>query len=344
MTRSFRRNVVPLVGLMSLVVPLAGCLGGDESADPGQAGANLPALADLLPIETGPCVQGTGGPAPPPGEEVVGLKPIDLIWGGSLRHELTRVLLVPPAHGDLGDPTNESRSVLNYLQATLEGIYAWERAIDAFIADYPQFSYLDNVSVQVELFDGEAPKTAGYDILIGYVASGPAFRGVAIWGGFDPQAPIDAAGLGDLVHYSNRYILLSLFAYSTRAGQTQPDFPETHELRGVTMHEFAHTWGLGHSRTFTPGCGADLMNSPYPYVYGDGNPVGDGGERTVELCITSLDLYGLAQVYRWLPNETWEGSTGSVMLPDDMQYKWYCVEEEAQARAEAFLGARAHGG
>ncbi|HEX2066423.1 MAG TPA: hypothetical protein VHI93_06375, partial [Candidatus Thermoplasmatota archaeon] len=237
-----------------------------------------------------------------------------------------------------------SRSGSAYLQATLEGIFSWEQAIRLFTQEHPEHGYLRNVSIQVELFEGQMPATVGHDILIGYTeTSGPVFRGIAIdpTGGaptLDPQAPLDAAGLGHLAHAAHRYVLLSLFAYSERAGQTEPDFPETHEVRGVTMHEFAHVWGLGHSTTFTPGCGPDLMNSPYTAIYGDGDPTGDGGERTRPMCISSLDLHGLAHLYRWLPNGTWEGSTGSVSLPSHMQYKEYCeVHEVAAVQAAAFL-------
>lgn len=323
-----------------LAAATAGCISPTAT---GPAGL-LPTQAILDAVETGACVAGTGGPQPPPGEEVVGLRPVEMVFGGSLRHPVTRVLLVPPAHGDLGLPTNASRSATAYLEATLEGIFAWEPAIREFTMEHPQFSYLRNVSVQVELFEGQAPATAGYDILIGYTeTSGPVFRGIAADPtvanpALDPQGPVDAAGLGNLAHAAHRFVLLSLFAYSERAGQQVPDFPETPEVRGVTMHEFAHVWGLGHSATFTPGCGPDLMNSPYTAVYGDGDPAGDGGERSRPMCISSLDLYGLAHLYRWLPKGPWEGSAGHIELPRDLQYKEYCgVHAEAAAQARAFL-------
>jgi hypothetical protein len=283
------------------------------------------------------------GPEPPEGEDWRGLEPIDLIFGGSLRHAETRVLLVPPGHGDLGTPTNDSRSAMGYLEATLAGIHAWEPAIERFVAEYPRFSHLQNVTVEVDVYNGTDPSEAGYDFVIGYTeTSGPAFRGVA----FQPpgndeqqiQRVLDEAGLGETVHFGNRYVVLSLFASAPRAGQQVPDYPETHEIRGVTMHEFAHTWGLGHSEAWTRPFGPDLMNSPYPFVYGDGDPAGDGGERSPELCITSLDLFGLAEVYRWLPDEQWEPSEGSIRLPEDMTYRPYCgVFEEARMEAQRTL-------
>lgn len=322
-----------MVATFTLVATLAGCLTDDGTDADDDVRLALPA------IDTGMCVEETDGPAPPPGEEVVGLRPIQMIFGGSIRHADTRVLLVPPTHGDLGSPTNSSRSGDAYLQATLAGMYAWEPAIDIFTEKYPEFEYLQNITVHVEVFDEPQTDKVGYDIVVGYVeTSGPAFRGVAIDPGVDIQEQLDSAGIGDMASYGNRYILLSLFAYSERAGQTEPDFPETHEMRGVMMHEFAHTWGLGHSNTWTPGCGGDLMNSPYPYIYGDGDPLGDGGERTKPLCISSLDLYGLAHLYRWLPNGSWQGTGGEVEIPQDMVYEEYCeVHDEAEARAAAQL-------
>lgn len=324
-----RTSLVVLASL--LTAGLAGCT---EPLPETPAGP----LGDGFAPDLGPCLSGTGGPPPPPGEEVLGLQPIDMIFGGSLRHANTRVLLVPPSHGDAGSPTNMSRSATSYLEATLEGILSWEPAIAQFVAEYPQFSYLSNVTVQVEVLEQQTPETAGYDIIVGYAeTSGPAFRGIAIQGQADTQQPIDEAGLGDLVHYGNRYVLLSLFASAPRSGQDQPDYPETSEVRGVTMHEFAHVWGLGHSRTWTSGCGSDLMNSPYGYVYGDGNPAGDGGERSRPLCINTLALYGLANLYRWLPEGEWQGSEGNVTLPPEIQYKEYCMHEEASARAKQVL-------
>ncbi len=332
-----------LLGLMLVVqAGLAGCIGSSDdpleeqqtdASDPGDENSTDPRLPDTN--ET--------GPAPPEGEDYTGLQPIDMIFDGSLRVTDTRVLLVPPAHGDLGMPTNTSRSALAYLEATLTGIYAWEPAIDRFIEDHPEYSYLDNVTVHVDAFDEDTPEAAGYDIVIGYAeTSGGAFRGVAIKGPGNEdqqiQQTLNENGLGDLVHVGHRYILLSLFASAPRAGQDVPDYPETHEVRGVTMHEFAHVWGLGHSTAWTKAYGPDLMNSPYPFVYGDGDPAGDGGERSPELCITSLNLYGLSHLYRWLPNGTWEASHGNVSLPMDLDYELYCdVFEEANARAEAWM-------
>ncbi len=251
--------------------------------------------------------------------------PIALIFGGSLETPDARVLLVPPSHGDLGNPLGPT--VVDYLNATLRGMHKWTEALRAFAKDYPQFGYLREIEIHIEVFDGAHPvDPAGYDVIIGYVAAGPAFRGVA----GDTQTKevvngiLDRVGLGDEVRYSGRVIALSLFGSSPRAGQVLYDFPEVSDLEIVTTHEFGHTFGLGHTRTWHRKLGPDLMNSPAPFVYGDGFPVGDGGEHTKMKCLSSLDLYGMAVLYRWVPKGEWEPSGGEVTLPSGIPYRWYC--------------------
>lgn len=251
--------------------------------------------------------------------------PIDLIFGGSLETADARVLMVPPSHGDLGNPTGPT--VVDYLDATLGGLERWRKALKDFARDYPQFGYLRQVKFHVEIFDSADPvDPAGYDVILGYVAAGPAFRGVAGDTGTKDAVNmvLESVGIRDQARYSGRVIALSLFGSSPRAGQVMYDFPEVNDLEIVTAHEFGHTFGLGHTTTWHPKLGPDLMNSPAPFVYGDGQTIGDGGERTKMKCLTSLDLYGMAVLYRWLPSGEWEGSSGSVDLPKKIPYRWYC--------------------
>lgn len=251
--------------------------------------------------------------------------PIDLIFGGSLETPDARVLMVPPSHGDLGNPTGPT--VVDYVDATLRGLDRWRKALKAFVKDYPQFGYLRKVKFHVEVFDSADPvDPAGYDVILGYVAAGPAFRGVA--GDTGTKAAVNAiletVGIRDQVRYSGRVIALSLFGSSPRAGQVMYDFPEVNDLEIVTAHEFGHTFGLGHTMTWHPKLGPDLMNSPAPFVYGDGQTVGAGTERTKMKCLTSLNLYGMAVLYRWIPSGEWQASGGSVELPKNIPYRWYC--------------------
>lgn len=251
--------------------------------------------------------------------------PIELIFGGSLETADARVLLVPPTHGDLGNPLGPT--VKDYIDATLRGVNRWTKALEDFADDYPQFDYLRDVGFHIEVFDGAKPvDPAGYDVILGYVAAGPAFRGVA--GDTNTKDAVNAiletVGIRDQVRYSGRVIALSLFGSSPRAGQVMYDFPEVNDLEIVTAHEFGHTFGLGHTRTWHHRLGPDLMNSPAPFVYGDGQTIGEGHEHTDMKCLTSLDLYGMAALYRWLPSGQWEGSAGEVSLPKGIPYRWYC--------------------
>ena len=260
----------------------------------------------------------------PPACPDFGVLPQAFFAGGSLRHTETSVLLVPPAHGDLGNLNGPSAA--DYLDATLRGIRAWEPVMDRFATDHPEYAYLRNITVDVEIFDRANPvDPAGYDMVVGYVPySGPVFRGVAFAGTPAAQNLFDFWGLGDAAHFSGRAIALSLLANSPRAGQLAPDYPEVNDLYTVTLHEFAHAFGLGHTQTWTKKHGADLMNSPATFVFGDGDALGDGGERTPAGCISSLNLYGLAILYRWEPTGVWQASVGDYVLPKGMPYKLYC--------------------
>lgn len=251
--------------------------------------------------------------------------PIELIFGGSLETPDARVLMVPPSHGDLGNPAGPT--VKDYLDATLRGLERWRKALKDFAEDYPQFDYLNEVEFHVEVFDGAKPvDPAGYDVILGYVAAGPVFRGVA--GDFRTKdvvnSILETVGIRDQVRYSGRVIALSLFGSSPRAGQVAYDFPEVNDLEIVTAHEFGHTFGLGHTTTWHRKLGPDLMNSPAPFVYGDGQTVGKGTEETKMKCLTSLDLYGMAVLYRWIPDGEFVESSGEVRLPKGIPYRWYC--------------------
>jgi len=255
------------------------------------------------------------------------LRPIDL--GVPLTYTHANVLLVPPTAIDPLGP----QMTPDHLDAALRGIRAWQPAFEAFATDHPTYAHLRELTVHVDVFDG-APTRAGYDVLVVWAPyTGPIFRGAAssFFGGgalcLDTGTCALRETLEPWVHDGGRVIIMSAFAAAPRAGQVVPDLPETSDVYNVMLHEFAHTWGLGHTQTWTAGYGPDLMNSPYALVFGDGDPLGDGGERTPEQCISSLDLYGMARLYEWVGRGVpWDerlraSSTG---LPGSVPYRVYC--------------------
>lgn len=84
--------------------------------------------------------------------------------------------------------------------------------------------------------------------------------------------------------------------------------------------------GLGHTRTWTAGHGPDAMNSPASFFYGDATPPGDPPWPLQNPCPSSLDLYGLAVMYDWVPSGDWETENPSrtVQPPADVPYELFC--------------------
>lgn len=261
-----------------------------------------------------------------------GVRPIDLLTPLPQTH--ARVLLVPPS---AIDPT-AGHIPTEYLQAALDGIHAWDASIAQFAAQYPSYAYLSQLTSSVEVFDG-APDGVGYDVIIVWSPyTGPVFRGLAAdyFGGgplctrfCSSNQPGNAVyqSIKPLVHDGTRLIIMSAFAAAPRGGQVTPDFPEPTDVYNVMQHEFAHTWGLGHSQTWTAEHGPDLMNSPYAHVFGDGDLLSDGGERTEAECISSLDLYGMARLYEWVGRGVaWNRRVyaSSASLPSGVPYALMC--------------------
>ena len=260
------------------------------------------------------------------------LRPIDLLTPLPVTH--AEVLLVPPTAIDPMAPVLPPE----YLDATIAGIHAWDASIAKFTAKYPAYAYLNDLESHVTVFDG-APERIGYDVIIIWAPyTGPVFRGLAAdyFGGgvacarICPNPFLNAywTALEPYVHDGTRLIVMSSFAAAPRGGQVSPDFPEPADVYNVMQHEFAHTWGLGHTQTWTSEHGPDLMNSPYGHVFGNGDVLGDGGERTKWDCVSSLDVYGMAKLYEWVgQGKSWaqRTKTFSATLPGTMPYELMCA-------------------
>lgn len=236
------------------------------------------------------------------------------------------VLIVPPAHPDLTDPNGPTQA--EYVATARQAVEDWEPAIDQFTDDHPDYDYLDQLSINVDVLGEPQASADGYDAVIGYTPSGPAFRGLAytncpaFW---IPEDVLHQAAASTGTDTCPRPILLSTFASSPRAGQVAPDSPTLEDLRVVTFHESAHAFGLIHTQTWTADYGPDLMNSPAPFFYGEGEAAGNPPSPVMPSCPSSLDIYGLAVLYEWVDEGSFSPpSQAHVDLPSGMAYELYC--------------------
>ena len=193
---------------------------------------------------------------------------------------------------------NESWWSKTDLNTATRAIGQWNDGIAAFAANYSEFSYLSNVSIQTSISNASE---AGFDIYID-------------WTQFPLSNATDEIGVSQiLADYRNTIINCTVnLATHTHHGDPLNEV----DMQDVALHELGHSLGLGHSNAT-----GDLMYAYYT--------IGSGPKD-----VSTLDAYGVATLFAWdqntfsfYPIDGWLNEN-SVVLPSDISYKGLPVSPE----------------
>ncbi len=205
--------------------------------------------------------------------------------------------------------TSENESWWNpgFLNSTLRAINKWNDAIQYFSSNYSDYSYISSVRIETKISNVAEPD---FDIYI-------------IW----TQSPIsntsDEIGLSRTITDRNSIITNSTIELAI---QTNHGYSLTErDVQNVALHELGHSLGLGHSNDAT----GDLMYPMYTLRGGDDS-------------ISTLDVYGVATVSKWIQNASESQQTNkrlsrqTLRLPENIPYEFIPSSQQDNPPATIF--------
>ena len=188
-------------------------------------------------------------------------------------------------------PNSSSWFDEKYLVFTRFAIDSWKASINAYTNAYGS-SYLNKITFNVFVLGVNS--SSHYDIYIRF------YRDIAD----------GIAGLTDYKYYEDSGKLVN--ATITIASEVYGEKLSYTQIRNTAAHEIGHSLGLGHASQKDTINGLELMY----YAF-------DLNSTTQDTIYPStLDIYALSVIYKWLETGTYESVTASsVSLPDNIPYK-----------------------